>query len=273
MSKTILITGASSGIGKATAIQLLKEGHTVYGAARRVENMQDIVAAGGHALRMDVTDSAEIEAGIAEIIHQQGKIDVLVNNAGYAIYGSVEETPIEDARRQFEVNIFGLARVTQLVLPHMRERRSGTIINISSVGGKIYTPLGAWYHATKHALEGWSDSLRLELTEFGIDVVVVEPGAIATEFGDVMLDPMIKRSGDGPYKKLVNALAKATKENYGRDNGSSPPSVIAHTISKAIQTKRPHTRYAAGKMAKPLLFMRGLISDRMFDRVIMSQVK
>ncbi|MEO1449272.1 MAG: oxidoreductase [Bacteroidota bacterium] len=273
MNKIVLITGASSGIGKATALQLIKEGHTVYGAARRIEKMQDIVAAGGHALRMDVTDKSQVQDGIQQIIDRHGQIDVLVNNAGYAIYGSVEETSIEDARRQFEVNIFGLASVTQLVIPHMRERQFGTIINISSIGGKIYTPLGAWYHATKHALEGWSDSLRLELTEFNINVVVIEPGAIATEFGDVMLDPMVERSGNGPYKKLVNALVKATKENYGKENASSPPSVIAQTISRAIKADRPQTRYAAGKLAKPLLFMRGLVSDRMFDRVIMSQVK
>ena len=273
MKKIILITGASSGIGKATALQLIQEGHTVYGAARRVEKMQDIVDAGGHALKMDVTDESQIEAGVQQIVDQHGRIDVLVNNAGYAIYGSVEETPIEDARRQFEVNIFGLARVTQLVVPHMRAQQAGTIINISSVGGKIYTPLGAWYHATKHALEGWSDSLRLEVAEFGIDVVVVEPGAIATEVGDVMLQPMVDRSGNGPCKKLVHALVKATEENYGKENASSPPSVIAETISKAVKSRRPQTRYAAGKLAKPLLFMRGLVSDRMFDRVIMSQVK
>lgn len=271
--KVILITGASSGIGKATALQLIQEGHTVYGAARRVEKMQALVEAGGHSLSMDVTKDADMKKGIAQIIEKEGRIDTLINNAGYAIYGSVEETPIEEARRQFEVNIFGLARLTQLVLPHMRAQSSGQIINVSSMGGRIYMPLGAWYHGTKHALEGWSDCLRLEVKQFGIDVVVIRPGAIATEFGDVMLDPMLKRSGDGPYKKLTNSLAKSIKDSYEKENASSPPSVIANTISKAVNSSKPKTRYTAGKMAKPLVFVRNYLGDRFFDWAINSQFK
>ncbi|MEO0333342.1 MAG: oxidoreductase [Bacteroidota bacterium] len=183
MKKVILVTGASSGIGKATALQLLSAGHTVYGLARRVENMQDLVKAGGKALPMDVTQHAQVKAVIQDIIQKEKRIDVLINNAGYAVYGAIEDVSYEDAKRQFEVNLFGLAEVTKAVLPAMRNQKSGTIINVSSVGGKIFTPLGAWYHATKHALEGWSDCLRLELRSFGIDVVVIQPGAIKTEFG------------------------------------------------------------------------------------------
>jgi short-subunit dehydrogenase len=272
MKKIILITGASSGMGKETALQLIKEGHVVYGAARRVDNMQELVAMGGHALKMDVTDHDSIEKGVAQIIEEQGTIDVLVNNAGYAVYGAVEDVSMEDARRQFEVNIFGLARLTQLVLPHMRRQRSGKIINISSVGGKIYTPLGAWYHATKHALEGWSDALRLETKAFGIDVVIVEPGLIATEFGEVMHQPLLDRSENSAYKDLVHALAKATVKNYNKPNAASPSSVIADEISKAINARKPKTRYVAGKMAKPIMSMRRLLSDRAFDKVIMSQL-
>jgi len=273
MKNTILITGASSGMGKETALQLIKEGHIVYGAARRVESMKELVDNGGHAIKMDVTNEETIKQGVEQLIQEQGKIDILINNAGYAIYGAVEDTSIEDARRQFEVNIFGLARLTQLVLPHMREQKSGKIINISSMGGKIYTPLGAWYHATKHALEGWSDALRIEVKQFNIDVVIVEPGAIATEFGDVMLEPMLSRSGEGPYSHIAHSMANATRSSYEKKGASSPPSVIANVISKAINAKKPKTRYVAGKMAKPLMFMRKLLSDRMFDRIIMSQVK
>ena len=155
----------------------------------------------------------------------------------------------------------------------MRAQRSGTIINMSSIGGKIYTPLGAWYHATKHALEGWSDCLRLELKEFNVNVVIVEPGAIKTEFGDVMSQPMKERSGNGPYKKLVDSLVGTLEEAYSKPNGSSPPSVIANEVSKAIKASTPKTRYAAGKMAKQLLFIRRYFSDRFFDNAILSRIK
>ncbi len=273
MNKTILITGASSGMGKETAKHLIKEGHIVYGAARRVESMEDLVENGGHAIKMDMTNEETIIQGVEQVIKEQGKIDVLINNAGYAIYGAVEDTTMEDARRQFEVNIFGLARLTQLVLPHMRKQNSGKIINISSMGGKIYTPLGAWYHATKHALEGWSDALRIELKQFNIDVIIVEPGAIATEFGDVMLEPMLARSGEGLYSEIAQSMANSTRSSYEKKGASSPPSVIAKVISRAIAAKKPRTRYVAGKMAKPLMFMRKHLSDRTFDKIILSQVK
>jgi NAD(P)-dependent dehydrogenase (short-subunit alcohol dehydrogenase family) len=270
--KVILITGASSGMGKDAALQLIKEGHVVYGAARRVEKMQDLVEAGGHAVEMDVTDEEQVVAAVARIVAEQGKIDVLVNNAGYAVYGAVEDISIEDAKRQFDVNIFGLARLTKEVLPHMRKQRAGKIVNISSMGGKIYTPLGAWYHATKHALEGWSDCLRLELKPFNIDVAIIEPGVIITEFGDVMLQPMLERSAGGPYDEMTQQVAATTRGMYEKGDGS-PTSVITNLISKAIDSSKPKTRYVAGKWAKPMLTMRKWLSDRMFDNVIMSQLK
>ncbi len=269
----ILITGASSGIGKETAIQLINEGHIVYTAARRIQKMEDIASLGGFPLEMDITIDEDIKYVVNTIIEKHKKIDVLVNNAGYAIYGAVEDTSIEDARRQFEVNIFGLGRLTQLVLPHMRKQQSGKIINISSMGGKMYTPLGAWYHATKHALEGWSDCLRLEVAQFGIDVVIIEPGAIQTEFGDVMTKPMMERSGDTAYSKLAKAIEKSTIETYNKTGGGSPSSVISKLISKAIKANKPKTRYVAGKYAKPMLFIRKYFGDRIFDKLIMSQVQ
>jgi short-subunit dehydrogenase len=273
MKKTILITGASSGMGKDAALKLIREGHVVYGAARRIEQMEDLKKAGGHAIKMDVTDESQLQAGIKQIIREQGRIDVLINNAGYGLYGAVEETDLEDVRRQFDVNFFGVARLTQLVLPYMRAQGSGRIINISSMGGRIYTPLGAFYHATKHALEGWSDSLRLELKDKGIDVVVIQPGIIATEFGEVMTQPMLERSGSGPYAKLAQAVAKTTKGSYDKPNAASPSSVISNLITKAVAANRPKTRYAAGKLAKPLMWMRKYLGDRVFDQVVMSQVK
>jgi NAD(P)-dependent dehydrogenase (short-subunit alcohol dehydrogenase family) len=176
-----LVTGGSSGIGECTVLELLDAGYVVYTAARRVERMQPLADAGAHVFAMDVTDDASMVAGIERIIDEQGRIDVLVNNAGYGSYGAVEDVPIEEARRQFEVNVFGLARLIQLATPHMRAQRSGRIINISSIGGKFYEPFGGWYHATKFAVEGLSDSLRLELKPFGVDVVIIEPGPIITE--------------------------------------------------------------------------------------------
>ena len=178
--KTALITGASSGIGKATAKKLLKDGLNVYVVARRLDKMQDLVQLGASAIKMDITIEADVNNVIEQISKECDGIDILINNAGYANYGSIEDTSLEDARRQFDVNLFGLAELTKKVLPYMRSKNEGMIVNISSAGGRIYTPLGAWYHATKHALEGWSDCLRLELKQFGIKVVIIEPGIIKT---------------------------------------------------------------------------------------------
>lgn len=269
---TILVTGASSGMGKETAKRLLRDGHTVYVAARRLEQMQDLQAMGAIALKMDITLDDDIVAAVRTITAGHGGVDVLVNNAGFGMYGSVEETSISDARYQFEVNLFGLARLTQLLLPAMRQRGAGKIINLSSMGGKIYTPLGAWYHATKHAIEGWSDCLRIELAPFGIDVVIIEPGIIATEFGNVLLDPMLKRSGQGPYKALAQGIAKGTRDSYSKPGAASSPKVVTDAIVKAIAAKRPQTRYAVGKLARPLILFRKFFGDRAYDRAIMSQV-
>ena len=267
---TVLVTGASSGIGKHTAQKLLTEGYTVYVPARGVDQMQDLAALGPHPLAMDVTDEAQVEAGINQIEAAHGGVDVLINNAGFGLYGAVEDTSIDDARYQFEVNLFGLARVTKRVLPWMRAQKSGRIVNISSMGGKMYTPLGAWYHATKHALEGWSDCLRLELAPHGIHVIIIEPGAIATAFGDVVTKPMLERSGSGPYAELAAKTARATTNAYEKGD-SSPPDVISDLIASALRAPTPRTRYSAGKYAWQLMTARAWLSDRMFDRLLMSQ--
>jgi NAD(P)-dependent dehydrogenase (short-subunit alcohol dehydrogenase family) len=271
MKKVILITGASAGIGKSTALLLAKDGHIVYGAARRMDKMQDLKEAGIKLLAMDVTDETSMLAGINEIIKTEGRIDALVNNAGYGSYGSLEDVPLSEARYQFEVNIFGLARLTQLVLPQMRAQKSGKIINISSMGGKFGEPHGSWYHATKFALEGLSDCMRMELKQFGIDVVVVEPGAIKTEWGGIAGENLLKTSGNTAYKNLAQKHAKVLINADGKMG--SDPIVIAKVIKKAVDAARPKTRYVAGAMAKPVLFLRKILSDRMFDRFFMSFIK
>lgn len=272
--KSVLVTGASSGIGKSIAKQLLKEGYIVFAAARRVDQMRDLEEIGAHIISMDITKEEEISKALIQINKKCDGIDILINNAGYAIYGAVEDTSIEDARRQFEVNIFGLASLTQKVLPYMRSQKAGTIINMSSIGGKVYTPLGAWYHATKHALEGWSDCLRIELKPFNINVVIIEPGGIKTEFADVMSSPMLKRSGNTAYGPLAKALAKSSEVIYNSKNGKgSDPQVIADLVLSAIKSNKPKARYAAGYMAKPILFLRWILSDAIFDKLIISQIK
>ena len=270
--KTALVTGASSGMGKAIAKRLLADGYRVYVAARQVEKVEDLARLGAIPLRMDMSKEGEIRAAVGAILADVGTIDVLVNNAGFGLYGPVEEIGIDEARYQFEVNIFGLARLTQLLLPAMRGKGAGTIVNITSMGGKIYTLLGAWYHATKHALEGWSDCLRLELAPFGIRVVIVEPGLIETGFGDVVADGLLKRSGNGPYAKVTQAVAMSTRAAYGPGRGTDP-GVIADIVSKAVKARRPRTRYVAGKYAKPMIMIRNWFGDRVFDRVIMSQMR
>lgn len=269
--KVILITGASSGMGKKAAIKLIQQGHTVYTVARRIDQMQDLKTMGGHPIQMDVTNEEDIQKVVNTIIGKEGKIDVLWNNAGYGLYGSVEDVPVQEARKQFEVNLFGLASITQKVVPHMRKAKSGTIINTSSMGGKMYTPMGAWYHASKHALEGWSDCLRLELSPYNIHVVVLEPGIIVTEFGDVMLENISKFSSTGAYATLTSKLVEASKKMYA-NGGGSKPEIIAQTISKIVKTNNPKTRYRVGQWARPMVWMRLNLGDRLFDKVIMSQV-
>lgn len=268
--KVIVVTGASSGMGRDFALRLIGRGHVVYGLARRVEKMHELVAEGGHAIAMDITDEDQVERAVQQILDEQGRIDVLINNAGYAVYGTVEEVPIDMARRQFEVNLFGLASLTQKVIPGMRERRSGTIINISSMGGRVYTPMGAWYHATKHALEGWSDCLRIELALFDVDVVIIEPGGIATEFTDVFRENLQGDAENGPYAAVLQKLIASTGEMQSQ---LSPPSVITDLIDRAVHAKRPKTRYVAGAYAKPLMWMRKYLGDRAFDRILHSQMK
>ena len=263
--KTVLVTGASAGIGKEAAKTLIGEGYTVYAAARRLDKMADLKDMGGIPLKMDITKEDEVVAAVEQIEGEQGGVDILINNAGAAIYGSVEETPIDDARYQFEVNFFGLVRLTQLVLPTMRQKKAGKIVNISSAAGKVYAPMGAWYTASKHALEGWSDSLRSEVRQFNIDVIIIEPGVISTEIYDLVVEPMLERSGHGPYRSLAKVVAEYSRNVQEDPKASAPPAVVAKAISKAIQARRPRMRYAVGPMARATILIRKWLGDGVFE--------
>lgn len=266
--KTVLLTGASSGIGKATAIKLIREGYTVYCAARRVERMNDLQQIGGIPIGIDITKEADMAGAIEKINQEQGAVDILINNAGFGVFGAFEDVSIEIARAQYEVNVFGLARMAQLVLPRMRAQKSGKIVNISSIGGKFVTPMSGWYQSTKFAVEALSDALRMEVQRFGIDVIIIEPGIVASEFEDIAGDNLMKTSGEGAYKAEAQKMVEAFERSY---QGASPPTVIADVISQALKANKPKTRYAAGAQAKSTLFVKWLLPDRMFDNLAMGQ--
>ena len=267
MKKIILLTGASSGIGYQTAESLAKEGHIVYGAARRIEKMEDLKQFGVKSIYLDVTDENSIKNAVDTIIGKEGRIDVLINNAGYGSFGAVEDVDISEAKIQFEVNLFGLARLVQLVLPYMRKQKSGRIINVSSMGGRLTTYFGAWYHATKYALEAFSDALRMEVFDFGIDVSLIEPGGIKTDWGIIAADKLENSAKGGAYEKEAMKTAKGMKKQYS-GNLLSNPIVITKAISKAVNSNRPKARYLIGFMAKPLVFLHTILPAKVFDKIM-----
>lgn len=267
MTAVALVTGASSGIGEQTARALVKAGFTVYGVARRVERMQELTEVGVRVFAMDVTSEQSVRSGVDRIISESGRVDVLVNNAGYGSYGPLEAVPIDEARRQFEVNVFGLARLTQLVIPHMRSQKSGRIINISSVGGKFYEPMGSWYHASKFAVEGLSDSLRLELRPFGIKVVIIEPGPIVTEWNGIARDSLVETATGTVYEDSARRMATLF-ERVDNPPIASLPRVVARKIVKAATVSHPAPRYPVGRGAGTIVRSRRLLGDRTFDAVL-----
>lgn len=267
MKKVALITGASSGIGYETALELKDKGFIVYGAARRVDRLKILKENGIKVLELDVTKEESMKSCVSKILEQEGRIDVLINNAGYGSFGAIEDVSIEEARKQVEVNIFGLSRMTQLVLPSMRKNKFGKIVNISSMGGKMYTPFGGWYHATKFAVEGFSDCLRMELKPFGIDVIIVEPGGIKTDWGTIAADNLKNSAKGGAYQKMANVAAENLRVLY-TGNKLTDPKVIGRTIAKAVMAKKPKTRYLVGYGAKFAVIARRILSDRMFDKLI-----
>ena len=262
--KVVLITGTAHGIGKSTAQYLIDKGHIVYGGDILVEENLYLNDIGGVALEMDVTKQDHVDNAINQIIAEQGRIDVLVNNAGIAVYSAIEDVSMEDAMYQLEVNLFGIGRTVKATLPHMRAQGSGTIINISSVLGKAYNPLGGWYVASKHALEGWSDVLRLEVKQFGIDVVIIEPGLIKTNISNASAKYYQKYSKNSEYGNFYGSPDDSDDSSLNQ----SDPIVIAKVIDNAINAKNPKTRYSAGAYSWILLTMRSILPDKWFDKLI-----
>jgi NAD(P)-dependent dehydrogenase (short-subunit alcohol dehydrogenase family) len=274
-SKAVLVTGCSSGIGRATAQHLAGKGWTVYATARRAESIADLEAAGCRTLALDVTDEASMRAAVAAVEGEHGAVGVLVNNAGYSQSGAVESVPMDDVRRQFETNVFGLVALTQLVLPAMRGQHWGKIVNISSMGANFVFPGGGFYHATKYAVDAISDALRFEVKGFGVDVVIIQPGLIKTEFGNAALGAMgdVEQDG-GPYGAFNAAVGEATKGVYesgplGKLGGG--PEAVAKTIQRAITARRPKPRYRVTPSAHLLIRQRSLMTDRMWDAMMRSQ--
>ena len=263
----ILITGASSGIGFQTAQVLAQEGHIVYGAARRLDKLNELKKYGVKPIALDVTNEENMEKGVAEIINNEGRIDVLINNAGYGSYGAVEDVDLAEAKRQFDVNLFGMARLTQLVLPYMRKQQSGRIINTSSMGGRLVSYMGAWYHATKYAVEAFSDALRMETADFGIKVSLIEPGGIKTDWGFIAADHLEESAKGGAYEKQADKAAEGMKKQYS-SNMMSDPKVISRAMSKAVNSRHPRPRYLIGMGAKPLVFAKTVLPTRAFDFIM-----
>ena len=264
MTKVILVTGASSGIGYDAAEAFARQGHRVYAAARRVERMEPLKALGVVPLRMDVTDEASLEAGVRTVLEAEGRIDALVNNAGYGYFGAIENVPLEEARRQLEVNVFGLARLCQLVIPSMREQGSGRIVNISSVAGKTVLYFGGWYHVSKFSVEALSDALRMELKPFGIDVSMIEPGGIKTNWGIIAADHLAESSKGTPYEAEGLRESETMRKAYSMRLLSNP-SVVTRAISKAVNSRRPRARYRVGFGAGTLLFLHAILPTRWWD--------
>ena len=263
-NKVILITGGSSGIGFDTAGTLAKQGHTVYAAARRVSLMEPLLDLGVHILAMDVTDKESIEKGVRTVLEEQGRIDVLINNAGYGYLGAIENVPIEDARRQLEVNLFGLAALTKLVLPSMRANGGGRIINISSMAGKAVVSFGGWYNISKFAVEAFSDALRIEVKNFGIDVVLIEPGGIKTDWGIIAADHLTESSAGTVYEKAAEKEAALFRYAY-TSNVLSKPSAVTSSISKAVNSRRPRLRYRPGLGSGFIMVMHSILPARWWD--------
>jgi NAD(P)-dependent dehydrogenase (short-subunit alcohol dehydrogenase family) len=273
-STVVLVTGCSSGIGRATALRLAGHGHIVYASARRPDTIADLEDRGCRLLALDVTDDDAMRAAVEAVEAEQGAVGALVNNAGYSQSGAVESVPLDEVRRQFETNVFGLVRMCQLVLPAMRARRFGRIVNISSMGGTLTFPGGGVYHGTKYAVEALSDALRFEVKGFGVDVVVVQPGLIRSGFADAASTAMTHNEAEGPYTSFNAAVERATHNAYGKGPVArlgGKPEAVAKVIERAITAKSPKIRYRVTPSAHLLIRQRALMTDGMWDRLMDTQ--
>jgi short-subunit dehydrogenase len=262
VNKTAFVTGASSGIGKSMAEYLAKEGYYVFAAARSLDKLEAIKSENIEPVQLDVTDSNAVIKAVEHISASKGRLDLLVNNAGYGVYGTIEGVSQEDAKKGFDVNVFGLGQITQTVLPIMRNQQSGLIINVSSVVGKISLPFLGWYSATKHALEGLTDALRAEVKPYGIKVVLIEPGSINTGFEDVAMATLEKCKDPEVYANHKASFAKTVRNSYKSAPGSE---AVIKELQKIIRTSKPRLRYVAGREGKIFLALKSFLSDGFFD--------
>jgi NAD(P)-dependent dehydrogenase (short-subunit alcohol dehydrogenase family) len=272
-SRAVLITGCSSGIGRATAVLLARSGWPVFASARRAGALTDLEALGCRALVLDVTDEQSMQRAVDTVVDAHGAVGVLVNNAGFSQSGAVETVPLEAARRQFDTNFFGPARLTQLVLPGMRAQRWGRVVNMSSMGGRLTFPGGGYYHASKYALEAMSDALRFEVAGFGIDVVLVEPGFIRTGFSDAAASSVdgTEPDHDDPYREFTAGVLASTRDVYDRGAMSrlaGSPDDVARVVLEAITAARPRPRYPVAASARLLRTLRVLLPDRAWDALM-----
>jgi NAD(P)-dependent dehydrogenase (short-subunit alcohol dehydrogenase family) len=275
ISKSVLITGCSTGIGRATVERLLKSGWKVTATARRLETIKDLADAGARTLPLDVTDEASMAAAVKAVEQEDAAVGVLINNAGYGLQGPVEEVSMDELRRQFETNVFGLVRMCQLVLPGMRRQGWGRIVNLSSIGGRLTFPGGGPYHGTKHAIEAISDVLRFEVRPFGVKVILVEPGTVLTPFGDTALASIEGAKDTGPYAGFKEGLTETVEGAYkGRlSRMGISADKVARVIEKAIGARRPRSRYPVGAPARMGIMTRRVTPDRVFDAVLRSQFR
>jgi len=268
-STAALVTGCSSGIGRAVAERLHAAGFPVYATARRPESIAPLAGAGMTTLALDVTDESSMVAAVDRVVTDHGAVGVLVNNAGYSLQGTVERTPMGDVRREFETNLFGLVRLTQLVLPGMREQRYGRVVNMGSMGGRFTFPGAGFYHATKHGVEAISDALRLEVAPFGVKVVLIEPGPVQSRFGETAVST-IPEGDDSPYARFHDEMGEAYARAYrGRPTDLVvSPEAVADVVVKAVRDPSPRPRYAVGVAARTLITSRRLLPDQAWDMVM-----